>query len=169
MARRYVELNESAVASIVSRGEGEHLEFKSTARTNLKTGKTDDAIILSWLKSIAGFLNSNGGTLIIGVGDDLKPVDDLLSVDNFSNTDKCYLFLTQRIRSALGSLAVDLITICPERLQDSRVFVIECRRSSEPIYCKMSKGTEEFFVRHGPQTNSLSISDAVRYITRRFQ
>lgn len=48
---------------IILNGESEALEFKSTLRTNLHTGNKDPRIELSALKTIAGFLNTNGGTI----------------------------------------------------------------------------------------------------------
>ena len=46
------------------------MEFKSTLRLNLHTGQTDDRMQLAVLKTLAGFLNAQGGTLLIGVADD---------------------------------------------------------------------------------------------------
>ena len=44
------------------------MEFKSTLRWNLFSDKTDKAIENSCLKTVAGYLNSDGGVLLVGVG-----------------------------------------------------------------------------------------------------
>ena len=55
-------------------GESDVVEFKSTLRTNLYTDKPDKNIEYASLKTLAGFLNTNGGRLVIGISDDGKPV-----------------------------------------------------------------------------------------------
>src|SRR4051812_20966554 len=52
---------------LIASGEGTTTEFKATIRVNLHTRQPDPKMELSCLKTIAGFLNSNGGTLIVGV------------------------------------------------------------------------------------------------------
>ena len=74
------------VSALVSRGEGEAVEFKSTLRVNLHTGKRDAQIEHAVVKTIAGFLNTHGGTLIVGVADDGTPVG--VDGDGFANEDK---------------------------------------------------------------------------------
>lgn len=57
------------LSEAVLEGESEAVEFKATLRTNLHTGSKDPRIELAVLKTLTGFLNGNGGTLIIGVSD----------------------------------------------------------------------------------------------------
>ena len=53
------------------RGESKTLEFKSTLRWNTKEDRKDDKVIThSALKTVAAFLNTDGGDLLIGVRDD---------------------------------------------------------------------------------------------------
>jgi len=55
---------------IIEQGENDHVEFKSTLRWNLYANKKDKAIEHASLKTLAAFMNSTGGTLIIGADDD---------------------------------------------------------------------------------------------------
>ena len=48
-----------------------------------------------WLKTIVAFLNSRGGNLIIGIGDNKKILG--LEHDSFKNNDECYKFITYKI------------------------------------------------------------------------
>ncbi len=50
-------------------GEGDGVEFKSTLEVDLGTGGKNPVLVHSVLKTIAGFLNTEGGTLILGVDD----------------------------------------------------------------------------------------------------
>lgn len=56
-----------SVAELIAGGETGAVEFKSTLRINLHTGQPDEKMHLSALKTITGFLNAKGGTLLIGV------------------------------------------------------------------------------------------------------
>ena len=75
-----------SVSELLAAEESDEVEFKSTLRTNLHTGQADAKIELSALKSVAGFLNAQGGTLMIGVDDDGKVLG--LAADKFPNEDK---------------------------------------------------------------------------------
>ena len=80
------------VAELVKEREGTTIEFKSTLRTNMHTGEKDPKMELAVLKTIAAFLNMNGGTLIVGVSDDGEPVG--VEADKFPDEDKMNLTLS---------------------------------------------------------------------------
>jgi predicted HTH transcriptional regulator len=58
------------VEALVARGEDENLEFKSSARWDYREGQANKTLEVVIVKTIAGFLNGNGGILVIGVNDD---------------------------------------------------------------------------------------------------
>lgn len=62
-------VGESEILVLIAQGESAQLEFKSTARWNLKEAKKDRTMEEVILKTVAAFLNTNGGTLLIGVED----------------------------------------------------------------------------------------------------
>ena len=49
-----------------------HVEFKQTGRVNMATGQRDKVSELMVIKTIAGFMNARGRTLLIDVADDSK-------------------------------------------------------------------------------------------------
>jgi membrane protein YdbS with pleckstrin-like domain len=55
---------------LVEGEEQEHLERKSTLRWDLATGKVNKNLERSAMKTVAAFLNTGGGTLVLGVADD---------------------------------------------------------------------------------------------------
>lgn len=59
----------ATTAELVRSGESDRVEFKSTARVNLHTGAKDDKMEQVVAKTLAAFLNTDGGTLVIGVDD----------------------------------------------------------------------------------------------------
>ena len=50
--------------------EGRDLEFKESARVNKHTRQHDDAILYSAVKTVAAFLNTEGGSMLLGVAND---------------------------------------------------------------------------------------------------
>src|SRR6266852_4625837 len=61
---------EDSIRELIASGESQALEFKSTARWNVREGRADKAMEQVILKTVAALLNSNGGNLLIGVQDD---------------------------------------------------------------------------------------------------
>lgn len=98
-----------AIADLIAGGETRAVEFKSTLRMNLHTGQVDDKIQVSALKTIAGFLNAKGGTLLIGVADNGEVLG--LDADGFQNEDKLGLHLVNLVKDRIGE--VFLLTSTP--------------------------------------------------------
>ena len=151
---------------LIRGGESSVLEFKSSLRTNLHTNKVDKEIERSALKTLAGFLNTVGGTLVIGVSDDGTPLG--IEADNFPSTDKMSLHLVNVVNAQLGPNAMTLIHTNFDRLRRHvQVLVVDCQRSPTEVYVK-DGNIQRFYVRTGPATTELTGSDMVEYINQRF-
>ncbi len=143
---------------LIKRGESKTLEFKSTLRFSLKDDRQDDkGVTHAVLKTIAAFLNTEGGDLLIGVADDRSIVG--IERDGLESEDKFMRHLTQVVRNGLGDRAGTCIDPKTQMVQDKTVCVVSCQRSPEPVFLKW-KGMEaspggDFFVRSGPGTARL--------------
>lgn len=154
------------LSKVVVNGESEAVEFKSTLRTNLHTGNQDPRMELSVLKTLAGFLNTNGGMLVIGVSDDGSPVG--IQADDFANEDKMNLHLVNIVKTRMGVQAMTSLNAHFDDHDECRVMVVKCRKSPTPIFLK-DGDTERFFIRTGPSTTELSASQTQEYINQRFK
>jgi predicted HTH transcriptional regulator len=154
------------LSQVITNGESEALEFKSTLRTNLHTGNKDPRMELSALKTIAGFLNTSGGTLIIGLADDRTPVG--VEADGFPNEDKMSLHLVNIVKSRMGPQAMISIHLNFDDVENSRVTVVKCRKAVLPVFVKDGE-IERFYIRMGPSTDELSASQTQEYIKHRFK
>ena len=156
---------------LIKQGESKTLEFKSTLRWNLKEDRKDDKHIThAALKTIAAFLNTEGGDLLLGVADDGAVVG--IDHDRLDNDDKFMLHLAQVVRNGLGPRAGTCIDPKVQIVDGKGVCVVSCQRSPEPVLLRW-KGVEaaadgDFFVRSGPGTVRLSEEDADQYIRTRF-
>ena len=154
------------LTELISGGESESVEFKSTLRVNLHTGQRDKRMENVVLKTLAGFLNTNGGTLIIGVADDGAPVG--ISADQFHNEDDLSLHLVNIVNQRMGPLAMTSLHLQFDDYEDSRVLRVQCERSHKPVY--VADGEREiFYIRTGPATIELSGGQMLDYIGHRFK
>lgn len=151
---------------IVTDGESEAVEFKSTLRTNLHTSNKDPRMELAVLKTLAGFLNTGGGTLIVGVSDDGGPIG--IEADGFANEDKMGLHLVNIVMSRMGPHAMTSLHVHFDDHDDVRVMVLRCGKSPAAIFVK-DGDTEKFYIRTGPSTSELSASQTQEYIKQRFK
>jgi len=152
------------VQSLIEGGESERVEFKSTLRWNLKADKADKAIETAWLKTIIAFLNTDGGALIIGVDD----AGTILGIeaDRFENDDKCLLFVNSRLKQHIGLDCAPFIRFGLTPVDGKQVLVIECKPSSASVFLRYGD-KEEFYVRIGPGSRKLSVSEVLNYVANR--
>ena len=146
---------------LITLGESDTLEFKSTLRTNLKTGEKDKRMEKAVLKTLTAFLNSEGGTLLIGVADD----GEILGIDehSFDNRDKLNLHMTNLISSQIGDEFLPYIRFKLVEFGEKAVMKVVCKRCGIPVFLKENK-TEQYYVRSGPSSVELIGSDMVKYI-----
>ena len=154
------------VADIVGQGETTTVEFKSTLRINLHTGEKDPRMELAVLKTLAAFVNSSGGTLVIGVADDGDPVG--IEADKFPNEDKMYLHLVNLIKDRMGAAHMMYMHPRFDDYQGARVLAVECLPGKSPVFVKDGK-VERFFVRTGAATTELQGGQAQEFIQKRFK
>jgi hypothetical protein len=156
---------------LIKRGESKTLEFKSTLRWDLREDRQDDRLITHGvLKTIAAFLNTEGGDLLIGVADDGAIVG--IEADRLESDDKFMRHLAQVVRNGLGDRAGTCIDPKAQIVEGKTVCVVSCQRSPEPVLLRWKglEGTAEgdFFVRSGPGTVKLNPESAREYIRTRF-
>ena len=160
------ESGELLLADLIDAGESDSVEFKSTLRTNLHTDQRDKRMENTVLKTLAGFLNSDGGQLFIGVSDEGTPVG--IEADNFQSEDKMHVYLVNIVNDRMGPSAWATIHANFDDYEDHRVMVVRCERSPSPVYLK-DGSLERFYVRTGPATTELSGGQMIDYIGHRFK
>jgi hypothetical protein len=175
-ARLQRPVSRTPVEELVRGGESDRLEFKSSARWNLHTRARDDKIEQVVAKTVAGFLNTDGGTLLIGV-DDAGTVVGLAAdfqVVKSPDPDRYELWLRDFLAQALGqnAAALPLIDFTAVKVDETPTYVcrVACPASPRPVYVRSLKGpaTSELWVRTGNSTRQLRVDDAVDYVMHRW-
>ncbi|MEN9626279.1 MAG: hypothetical protein RL557_607 [archaeon] len=150
---------------LIRKGEHEKLEFKATLRTNLHTGQHDKHIEHSVLKTIAAFLNSGGGTLLIGISDSGEICG--IEKDNFPSNDKFNLHFTNLVKEYIGNQNLPYLHFELIVLENKNIMKVDCLKAQKPVFVKFEK-IEEFYVRVGASTVQLLGSKLVDYINNGF-
>ena len=158
------------VEELIRQKESKTLEFKATLRYSLQENRIDDRVTHAVLKTIAAFLNTEGGDLVVGVADNRTIIG--IEPDGFENDDRFMLHLAQVVRNALGDRASTCIDPRTQVVEGKTVCLVTCQRSPEPVFLKW-KGMEQspegdFYVRSGPSSVCLSPESAREYIRTRF-
>lgn len=161
---------EEYVRGLIRGGESDDLEFKSSLRWDLRQECVNKDLEGVVLKTVAGFLNASGGTLLVGVADDREPIGldrDYGSLrkpdrDGFEN------HLQQLFVKAFGeATASNSIVVNFHQIDGHDICQVTVAPSDRPVYVEQ-KGQSVFWLRVGNATRSLPIPEAVRYIQTRW-
>ena len=153
---------EDEILELIRKGEGKHIEFKQTFSKNIVTNKKDVNIEKASLKTIVGFLNTQGGTLLVGVSD--KGEVTGIQADNFNSKDSYLLHFRNTLNSRIGAEYYPHIDYEIVDIMGKMVLKVFCRPSSKPCFYEK----KEFFVRTNPATDKLEGQQLIEYINQHF-
>jgi len=158
-------MHERPIGDLISLGESATLEFKSTLQWDVIRGQINKELRFSVLKTIAAFLNSAGGTLIIGVEDNggILGLGRDLQLVTGKSLDGFEQLLTRLIGDHIGVEYARFIKTRFEKLNGESVCAMDVEQAPEPAFVDSPRG-KEFFVRHGNTTRALDTEEAHRYI-----
>ena len=168
------------IYSLVTAGEDARTEFKSSLRfpvdlpSNLSGEDCQRAIEQyppkgekAVLKTIAGFLNSEGGTLLVGVKPDGEVVGIEVDYETLPNglpdRDGWQQYLREIVRNRLDPAAWSFLDISFASTRNGTVAAIRCPKRPTETWLK-EEATYEFYSRSGSSTDQLPAPEAVRYI-----
>jgi type I restriction enzyme R subunit len=153
------------IGELIENDEDYAVEFKSTARWDLREGQPSKAMEDAVVKTVAGFLNTDGGTLLIGVGPNGETVGlehDYARVKP-SNGDGFVNWLTTHLINALGHTPVTRTRGRIAIHADHEVCRLDVAASPEPVWAKTSKENRVFFVRMSNSTRALPEAECTTY------
>lgn len=165
LVRQVKQAYENSIQFLISQGEQENIEFKSSIRWDHEKNGVNKEIQFTIAKSIAGMMNYKGGTLLIGVADNgtILGIDKDLTGLRKPDTDGFRLLLTEVIRNYLGLEYSEFIHARFEGIDNKTICVITIYPSSRPAF--VSTGSRsEFWVRTGNSTRQLDVKEATDYI-----
>ena len=128
-----------------------------------KNEKLQDSV----LKSIAAFLNAEGGTVIIGVEDNgnlFGLEKDIQSFKERNRTlDNFERHLVGLIQNRIGIKFLPYLKIRFAKINNLDICAVYVRKANQSAFLKLKKGVE-LFVRTGNSTRSLSVPEIYDYL-----
>lgn len=150
---------------LIQRGESDRVEFKESSRWSYIQGEKEKTSAHEVVRAICGFLNADGGTLLIGVRDDGTPVGlkaDFKSIQGHPNSDGLLNWLTGLLRERLGVNAVSYVKVVFESIEDAEICRVDVSPSPEPVHVD----SKDFFVRLHNTTQQLGGQETLEYVQR---
>tara|TARA_B110000196_G_C21131016_1_gene658443 strand:- start:58 stop:2202 length:2145 start_codon:yes stop_codon:yes gene_type:complete len=161
---------------MISAGENSEVEFKTTLRYDMRQNIVNKKLEEVVLKTIAAFSNGNGGSLIMGVDDDLNIIgleNDYKTLKN-GTKDEFELHLRNLINNAYGvEFATNSLEILFPMVEDDEICVVNINEGIRPLYTEITdkngSKNKKFYVRSGNSSQEIDISEVASYISQRFE
>lgn len=158
------------VRDLIDAGESASLEFKSSARFNYYTKTVDPKLEAVIAKAVAGFMNADGGSLLIGVNDSAMPVGieaDLTTLGH-QNKDVYEQFLLNLVVKSIGIERSPDVAFSFHRVEDVDICMVRVSASPKPAY--VTDGPERrLYVRVGNTTRPFTTEEAVEYVSQHWK
>ncbi len=158
-----------SIDDLIAAGESQELELKSSGRWNLHTVSQDPKMEHVLVKTVCGFLNAEGGVLIIGVADGgevLGLEKDYATLSKKPDRDGYELWLRQHLDNSLSGPTAGVVRIAFEEVANHEVCLVRVGTSTRPVFAKPVSGNgdpSEFWVRVGNATKQLYGEDMIGY------
>jgi Putative DNA-binding domain len=179
---------------LLEREEGPTLEVLGSAFTDLGRERPSwdgsAGVTQGLLRAVTAFLNSNGGTVVVGAYDKgaiqglpEKAVQRMglagapevgryavrgIDRESEGDVDRIQARLTRLIARSIEPDCSMLVQIRSERIGDRTVWAIDVAPGAEGwFYYKRARGAPQFLVRQGSETVALAGSEADRYKTQK--
>jgi hypothetical protein len=164
---------DAEILAAIAQGESAQLEFKSTARWNLKDAKKDKTMEEVILKTVAAFLNTHGGTLLIGVADNgeivgLQPDYQTLQKQNADGFE--LWLINDLLLKEMGKQFAAFLSVSFHAIEQHEICKITAQPAPNPVYIKIrnkaGQPEEGFYIRTGNSTNKLDTPSAIASYTK---
>lgn len=167
-ARIQEELERDLPSAIAAR-EGERVEFKASARWDAQLGKTNKALETATVRTIAGFLNHEGGSLFVGVGDSGEVVGTQQDYRTLKRPDRDGFeqFVMGLVKHALGGDVCAHVHVRFHTAEGKDVCQIAVEPSERPVYCQDGE-VARYFLRMGNTTRELDVREAMQHVAQRW-
>jgi hypothetical protein len=159
-----------SLPALIRNKEDETLEFKSSFRYDYKLQKVNKALESVITKTLAGFMNTQGGSLLIGVADDgtVLGLQNDFNTLNRKDSDGYTQLITSVISEKMGTPACRLIRILFHVYEGKEVCRIIILPSPVPIYVTEDKQAK-FYVRTASGTREMDVQEAMIFIKERWK
>jgi len=155
------------IRSLIRKGESKILELKQTLSLDIMKNTKEKYIELMSLKTIVGFLNTDGGDLLVGVKDssELYGIEHEIEKFHHNSKDKFLLHFKNLLKTRIGEEFYPFIDPHLIKIDGKWILRVKCEPADSPCYLDK----KEFYVRTNPATDKLEGPQLVMYINRHFK
>lgn len=124
------------------------------------------------IKNIASFLNTDGGTLLLGVSDSgkLVGIDREMSALNLQKIEKYLKDLENKVTNLLGDSISKLVRLSSVIIDDKNIVIVDCIASPEPVFMKGENNKyQDFYIRRSSESEALHGYELLKYIEMHFK
>jgi len=165
---KQADLAKVPISELIKQGESHTLEFKETLEYDVKQNRNNHNLNKECLKTIAAFLNTDGGTLIIGVKDngEITGIERDLQYVQRENFDGFELKFRNLIRNRFAPAPLGKVKINFEKLAKGIVCKIDVNPVNRNPIIHLDN---EVYIRDGNMTRKLDGRDLTDWIQQRGQ
>ncbi|PRY64805.1 type I restriction system adenine methylase HsdM [Vreelandella songnenensis] len=165
--------SEASVRYMLDKNEDKYTEFKQhfflnneqVYKPQVKIVRNQEEQIKA-LKNIASFINSEGGSLLIGVNDsgEISGIEEEMIRLKIKKNEKYIKDLESKAKTHLGKGISKFITIKALYLESKTILLVSCKRSPRPVFID----EKDFFIRRSSESEALSGHEMLNYIQTHF-
>lgn len=155
--------------TLINSAEHQHLAFLSTTPWNLKQPKAAATTEKEFLKTVASFMNSGGGNLIIGIDKE----GAIIGLENgdarFKKKDRKRFseYIEQLISDKLGPQFCRLTSYHYYKIDKKHICQIETMQSDIPVYVPINS-SYHMYIREGDMIRNLNLHEMLEYIESQY-
>ena len=152
------------LSDLIGMGEGTGLEFKSTLQWDVVEGRANKGLRDAVLKTLVAFMNSEGGTLLIGVEDSgqIFGLERDLNIMEGSQ-DRFLQLLNSLVADRIGTQYTPHVVARMDAVDGKAICIVDTSKSTEPAFMSGPRGSE-FYVRVGNTTRALDPEQTLAYL-----
>jgi hypothetical protein len=158
---------EDHVVSLLRQGESKTVEFKQTFSLDISDNQKKSYLEDMVIKTIAAFLNSDGGDLLVGVDDGAKITGLDFEIEKLhkSSRDEFLKHFKNRFKTRIGEQFYPRVSYGIVEVEGTSVFRVNCAPSDIEVFVD----GKDFYVRTNPATDKLDGPKLLEYVKQRFQ
>lgn len=156
---------EDTILDMINEGENKTVEFKKTFAFNFHTNNNrDDNLVKASIKNIVAFINSEGGTLLLGVNDEGEITGMQEEIEKHKSKDKFKLYFGEMVKR-IGKLRNTHVDFKLIKINEKDILRVTCKKSEKtPCFYE----GKEFYIRQNPKAQLLQGDELYDYTKKRF-
>jgi hypothetical protein len=162
-------LSTEEVCKLVDNEESVALEFKASARWDYKKNCLNDSLCLPVIRTVAAFLNGEGGRLLIGVRDDHEILGLSHDYKGFSKQHDQYTrFIVDKLCNQVGTVEYkQYVALEFYEIRGKDICLLDVKPSDKAMFIRQGDA-KDLYVRVQNETRKLNTEEAIDYVKRTF-